>query len=252
LRSLTVHGFVTWSTWSSDGRTLAAVGASSSTDSQHGFVREWHAATGRPFGTSLLKGGFPTDVTFAPHGTTVAIAGYNFGAEVLDPARGTVESRIRHIGMYTLGVSFSPDGTKLATTDWDGTLDLWDPATGDRIGAPIPDPDQGVTASVAWSPDGKTIALTDWNNTLRLYDVATRRENGPPFQLASGQNQNPYAVFTPDGTRVVVSDDTARTWVVPVTLRAWEAAACRIANRNLTPLEWNEFLPGRPYRRLCP
>jgi WD40 repeat protein len=256
VRSIAVHGLVTWVTWSPDGRTVAATDAFDAQDPQTGgSVLEWDAATGRRIGATVVrkKGGYPTDVAFAPHGTSVAVGGYQIGAEVLDPASGTVESRIPHIGLYTFGVSFSPDGTKLATTDWDGTLDVWNPATGKPIGAAIPDPDQGVGQSVAWSPDGRTLALTDWSNTLRLFDVASRREVGPPFQLASGQdNQYPYAAFTPDGTRVVVSDDTARTWVVPVSLRAWTAATCRIANRNLTRAEWREFLPGRRYRRLCP
>jgi WD40 repeat protein len=105
---------------------------------------------------------------------------------------------------------------------------------------------------VAWSPDGKTLALTDQSETLRLFDVATRREIGPPFQLGASQaNTNVFAEYAPDGRSVVVSDDTGKTWVVPVTLSAWEATACRIANRNLTRAEWNEFLPGRSYRRFC-
>ena len=50
----------------------------------------------------------------------------------------------------------------------------------------------------------------------------------------------------------IVSNSAGQTWVVPVTLGAWEAAACRVAGRNLTRTEWDEFLPGRPYRRFCP
>jgi WD40 repeat protein/class 3 adenylate cyclase len=253
MRSISVRGFVTWTAWSSDGRTFAATAAASLNDSQHGFVREWDASTGRSLGAMAVKDGFPTYVAFAPRGTTVAISGYNFGADILDPAKGTVESRIPRIGLYTFSANFSPDGKALATTDWDGTLDLWDPATGEQLGAAIPDPDKGVGTSVAWSPDGKTLALTDQSETLRLFDVATRREIGPPFQLGASQaNTNLYAEYTPDGRSVVVSDDTGKTWVVPVTLSAWEATACRIANRNLSRAEWNEFLPGRSYRRFCP
>jgi WD40 repeat protein/class 3 adenylate cyclase len=252
-RSISVHGEVTWATWSPDGRTIAATMAFDAQDPHTwGRVLEWDAATGRQIGASLVKGGYPSDVAFAPHGTTVAISGYNIGAEALDPARRSAPTKIPVGGMYTLGVAFSPDGRKLATTDWTGTLDIWDPTTGKRL-ARITDSDQHVGGSVAWSPDGKTIALTDWSNTLRLFDVATRREIGPPFQLGTVQQTDYlYASFTPDGTDVVVSDDTGRAWVVPVTLRAWETAACRVANRNLTAAEWKEFLPGRPYRRLCP
>src|SRR5579884_1441277 len=253
VRSLDVRDVpvLTWAAWSPDGRTVAASGWLANQDyKKAGAVLEWDAATGRRIGTSIVRGGYATDVAFAPHGTTVAVGGYNFGAQVLDPAKNTLQSRLPANSSYTFGVAFSPDGTEVATTDFNGTLDIWSRASGKRL-ATIPDPDQGVTASVAWSPDGKTIALTDWSSTLRLFDVATQREVGPPFQLAPGQ-ENPYVAFTPDGANAVVSDDTGRTWVVPVTLQAWEAAACRVANRNLTRAEWQAFLPGRPYRRLCP
>jgi hypothetical protein len=33
---------------------------------------------------------------------------------------------------------------------------------------------------------------------------------------------------------------------------AWRVKACRVANRNLTRLEWRDFLPERGYRRVCP
>lgn len=255
LRSIPVTGAVTWVTWSPDGSTIAATTASDlAVKHTGGSVLEWNASTGRRIGAVVVRkrSGYPSDVAFAAHGTTVAIGGYRIGAEILDPAHGTIETRIPDIGLYTFGVSFSPDGRTLATTDWDGTLDLWNPKTGKSL-AMIPDPDLSVGTSVAWSPDGKTVALTDESNTLRLFDVATRSEIGPPFQLVSAQeNRFPYAAYTPDGTRVVVSDDTGRTWVVPVTLPAWTSLACRIANRNLTTAEWKDFLPGRSYRRFCP
>lgn len=258
LRTVAFRGLATWAAWSPDGRTLAATAAGTSSGSR-GFVREWRASTGRLLGTVPVSGGYPVDVAFAPHGTTVAVSLSQFfahptklGAEVVDPARGVVVSRIPISGTYTFGAAFSPDGSTLATTDWNGTLDLWNPKTGDRI-ATIPDPDLAVGASVSWSPDGRTIALTDWSNTLRLFDVATRTEIGSPFQLLVGQpNAYPYAAYTPDGKNVIVSDIYGQTWLVPVTLPAWEAAACRVAGRNLTRAEWSEFLPGRPYRTFCP
>jgi WD40 repeat protein/class 3 adenylate cyclase len=253
LRSINVHGDVTWSAWSPDGHAIVATGAAADTNSgaKHGFVRAWNPSTGRTLWTLPIKSGSPDFVTFAPGGKTLAVSGYEFGAEIL-ASNGAVRARIPPHGLYTLGASFSPDGTKLATTGWGGTLNIWSSATGKPIGAPIPDPDKSVGVSVAWSPDGRTIALTDESNTLRLFDVATRGEVGPPVQLVGGQPTiYPYADYAPDGRSVIVSNEAAQTWVVPVTLRAWEEAACRVADRNLTRAEWSEFLPGRPYARFC-
>ena len=201
----------------------------------------------------MIKGGAPTDVAFAPHGTTVAVSGYNGVTEVLNPATRTVKSRPKPGGEYVFGVAFSPDGSKLAATGWDGTVHLFNSKTGRRI-ATIIDPDQDVVNSVAWSPDGHTIAITDWEGTLRIFDVTTRRQVAPAYQLgaAEGQTRNLYATFTPDGADVVVSDDTGQAWIFPITLKAWEIRACAVANRSFTHAEWNQFVPGLPYQPVCP
>ncbi len=260
LRSMRGLQYITWAAWSPDRKTVAAVGYQLNQNPYRaGMVAEWDASTGRPLAPPVLvTGGAPVDVSFAPHGTTVAVAGYNAVAEVLDPARRTVESRFSVRGStYVFGLTFSPDGSKLATTDWSGSVDLWNPKTGKMLGGPIPNPSQSVPASVAWSPDGRTIAITDGDQTLRLFDVATRQEIGPPFPL--GRQEEPittlydtHAAFTPDGANVVVTDNTGRTWIFPATLKAWEARACAVANRNFTRTEWKQFLPGTPYRQLCP
>jgi WD40 repeat protein len=257
VRSLAGAQRITWAAWSPDGKTIAATGRQLQQDpSKAGVVAEWDASTGRPLGPPItIAVGEPVTVAFAPSGTTVAISGVNGFVQILDPARRTVQSRISPPGgSWTLGVAFSPDGSTLASTDWNGSLDLWDARTGKMLGAPIPDPSQAVTNSVAWSPDGRTIALTDWSNALRLFDVATRKEIGPPFQLepANGPNAFPYATFTPDGSKVVVTDTTGRVWLFPASLKAWEDAACRVANRNFTRAEWQQLVSGRSYSKVCP
>ena len=257
LRSMRGPQHITWAAWSPDSKTVAAVGWQLNQNPQRaGVVTEWDASTGRPLGPPVVvHGGAPVDVSFAPHGDTVAVTGINGVTEVLDPARRTVQSRFTVPGgTVSFGVTFSPDGSTLATSDWSGSVDLWNPKTGNPLGQ-IPDPSQTPTASVAWSPDGQTIAVTDGDQTLRLFDVATRQELGPPFPLRTQQGTSAYATyaaFTPDGANVVVTTDTGQTWIFPATLKAWEAHACAVANRNLTPAEWQQFLPGTPYRQLCP
>ena len=46
------------------------------------------------------------------------------------------------------------------------------------------------------------------------------------------------------------SDGHGGVWTM--TLPAWTRHACSEAGRNLTPTEWQRFLPGRLYERTCP
>lgn len=58
-------------------------------------------------------------------------------------------------------------------------------------------------------------------------------------------------VFSPDGTRLATAsgDDTTRIRSLPP---AWPAQLCDRAGRNLTRVEWDEYLGAQPYRRQCP
>ena len=58
-------------------------------------------------------------------------------------------------------------------------------------------------------------------------------------------------VFGRDGKSVIaLGDKKVMRWNLDED--AWRTAACRIANRALTPSEWAEAFPEEPYRKTCP
>jgi WD40 repeat protein len=252
--------FVTWGTLSRDGKLVAASGYHVAPDgSSTTEVAEWSAATGRPVGAPTRTAGPAIDLSLGPADELVAV-GY-FGAQMVDPSTKSVVATVVPSGSIVPGVAFSPDGSTIATADADGFLRFSDAATGQLDGQPLAISQVGLN-SVAWSPDGRTVVTSDWAGNVRLTDVASGLEIGAPFEVPEpdapfpgqdyGFTQNWLTAFTPNGDDVVVSDDTGRAWVFPVTLGVWEQRACQVANRNLTQAEWARYVPGVPYQDVCP
>ena len=58
-------------------------------------------------------------------------------------------------------------------------------------------------------------------------------------------------LVSPDAGRLVWAAEGSGPIVWDARLDGWIARACRIANRDLTEAEWNRFLPGERYARVC-
>ena len=82
-----------------------------------------------------------------------------------------------------------------------------------------------------------------------LWDVKTQKPIGSPFQLAP--NTFASAALSPDGSRLFAVSTSGEGISFDMSPDAWKRHACLVAGRDLTPAEWNDALPGRPYRAVC-
>jgi WD40 repeat protein len=108
-----------------------------------------------------------------------------------------------------------------------------------------------VVLAVAFSPDGKTLASGSNDDTIILWDVASRRRIGRP--LARHTDQVKALAFSPDGKTLATgsADHTIVLW--DINLEFDSTRGCRIANRNLSKAEWDQFIgPDTPYECTCP
>ena len=90
---------------------------------------------------------------------------------------------------------------------------------------------------------------TSGDGSLRLWDLASGKLVGAPFHAADAWG---WGTSFPDGTRAIAAYASGVGVVLNVDPAAWKRQACRIAHRDLTRAEWRDFLPQRPYRRVCP
>jgi WD40 repeat protein len=218
-------------------------------DPNEGGVNLWKLATGEALDTIAL--GVPVgDVAFSPARSTLAFVHERGGtAEVWDVAR---RSRITMLpvdsdSQFYYAIAFSPDGRTLATGGLeDPIVRVWDVPTGKLIR----ELDQGTAGAktLDFSPDGRTLAVSGYAPVASLWDLATGARIGPT--LAAGSRRADID-FSPDGRQLLMTAADGRGALWDVDPESWAQRACTLANRTLTPEEWEEFLPGRPYDPAC-
>lgn len=144
--------------------------------------------------------------------------------------------------------AMSPDGKTLALANV-VAIQQYDVASGKMLGLPMFGHHNTVSA-MAYSPDGKLLASGGADSIVRLWDSATGQPVGLPL-LGPSQGVESLA-FSPDGTQLVGVDGGGTVYRWDMVMKDWESMACGVAGRNLSGLEWQQFMPDEPYRLTCP
>jgi hypothetical protein len=175
------------------------------------------------------------------------------------PDPGAVSIVLRGHEDFILAVAISSDSHWLATGSKDKTARLWDLTAPNPAAAPIVlRGHEDSILAVAVSPDNRWLVtgggdlLSDaGDNTVRLWDLTAPDPAAASVVLRGHEDWINAVAISSDSHWLATGsrDNTARLW----NLRLDELVdlACRIAGRNLTREEWNQYLPGQAYRKTC-
>jgi WD40 repeat protein/class 3 adenylate cyclase len=228
-----------------------------------GLVRFFDPQTGGEDGTPISYDfDQPISIAWSPDGRLLAVATASNFVHVYDAeTRQPVVADIENVDSPVADIAFSPDGRRLIGGTL-GAIHQWDASTGEELPPALVSP-VGYVAGVAYSPDGHTLATTTLGlSTTRLWEMPAGRPIGA--ELVGGRV--PYTnrtlsiehfahsrpAFSPDGTHLATAgaDGAAALW--DLRPDAWLRAACAVAGRDLTAVEWEEHLPSREPFVLCP
>jgi WD40 repeat protein/class 3 adenylate cyclase len=188
-------------------------------------------------------------VAFSPDGRDLAALGCCTPASMVELWDAASGQRLPgpHITGQLQSIAFSPASPVLGIGTADGKLYLWDASRRAQLGGPVTVAASNVL-DVSFSPDGKLLAGSLRDGSTILIDLESRQQLGNSFPIEESILTVP--LFTPAGGLLISYDGTATDW--PTNLGAWESYACQVAGRDITPEEWANVLPHRPYEHVCP
>lgn len=188
-------------------------------------------------------------------------------------------------------LGFSPDGTRLVAATRDGVAAVWDTSTWQPV-APFPlSGGSGQVVGAKYAPDGRLVTVAD-SGVVVVRNADTLQPEGAALisaQDVAGFSHGPfidpserYLLTTaqgepilwsmteraqigqpfPNGIGLVASASADARWLVTLwndrivlwdlDVDSWVDVACRLAGRNLTLDEWNQFGPNDvPYHATC-
>jgi WD40 repeat protein len=144
-------------------------------------------------------------------------------------------------------LAFKPDDMNtLAVGYQNASIRFWDIEQARASGLPLIGLGGPVT-SLAFHRDGDVLASGSENKLIALWNMNPPQLIGDPFTGADGAVTS--LAFSSDNSILFSGTDagTIASW----NIEEWKQLACRLAGRNLTQAEWEQFFPSDSYRATC-
>jgi hypothetical protein len=215
---------------------------------EESFVQVFDLESGQPVAPEFTTEGFLiTNIAISSEFIYTAGYGIDYKFRVERRDRDSLEA----LGQPAVGFGnvATGGGVVIATTD-DGRVLEVDPITLEPIGLPFA-ATNGTTNSLALDDAGRILVVSGDDEMLRFYDVASRTQLGDAIDTD---------VWGGDGGAVLRSDGLQAAVITSQGIVAWDLdpdhwieAACRLAGRNLTHAEWDQYIGDlAPYHLTCP
>ncbi len=195
-----IHNFPRGVAVSSDGQTLATT-----VQDKNACVKFWNW-DGQPSG--VLKGVWPTNLSFSPSGQRLATSTTSHGVQLFDLPGGKNPRTLGDDISLDGPLAFSPDGQTLALIPRNGRVDLWN-ASANRL-----DKTLGIhrgTRLVEFSPDGHLLVTASGDQTIKIWEIATGK---PLHTLLTHETAIAGIAFSRDGQMLATADGfgTVHLW----------------------------------------
>ncbi|MFJ8253559.1 TIR domain-containing protein [Streptomyces sp. NPDC094466] len=193
------------------------------------------------------------DLAFSPDGALLAAPTRTGGVRLWRVARQAPPRPAGDLpaaeGVRAL--AFGPRGRSLLVGDATGTISTWDvsrPGHPVRRGASTRHTD--AVSGLAFHPDGELVATAGLDGRIRLWDFRNPARPVEVTTLSTGALYHHTTVgFSPDGRLLAVTDGSGtRLWTVDRTGILQRLCA---ESPRITPDQWAQYLPDRPYDPPC-
>lgn len=247
---------ITWLGFSSDGKYLVA-----NPQSARDPISIWSPERGEihsQIPSDPARKGAALHLALHPQQPWLGIA-YGDGAVLWDITR---QSQIAELGLDESSqifdrIAFHPAGKHLATGGPDGIL-IWDIDTLEPLSTFDGSLALGELDFLGYDPTGVWL-ISGRQGLYALIDSETGKFIGELFPtfMDTLKDQGIYELLpaptiNSDGSRILAYARGNELLFWQLDLEFWEAAACRMANRNLTLPEWKAYMGDEPYRETCP
>ncbi len=197
------------------------------------------------------RGLYATDLEFTSDGAELVVAIRAANEVRFYDTTTWTESRPALTGDESFNdIDFASDDSFALTYDFDRGLELRSMPSLELVVGPYrPLLDFGLGGH---NPDilagDKYAVLASKVEGAIIVDIENFVQVGDPFPYETTFSQAPVA----SEAKKLVTYEDGNTLVWNIDVDAWPEVACRAAGRNLTPQEWEDFGPDRPYRKTCP